>query len=129
MLPALQGLVYIGFEDYRQQKRLPYSATGLGRKADKACYSVMGILNRFYRTLHFSAICFLFVVGAYIDYFYDFVGSALARFELSTLPDHEGTRTIVLRFLKIITPVKVSFPFTMAMYIAQRKESFTGELE
>ena len=36
----------------------------------------------------------------------EFVGSALARFERSTLPDHEGTRTIVLRFLKIITPVK-----------------------
>jgi hypothetical protein len=46
----------------------------------------------------------------YIDYFYDFVGSALARFELSTLPDHEGTRTIVLRFLKIITPVKCVIP-------------------
>ena len=46
----------------------------------------------------------------YIDYFHDFVGSALARFELSTLPDHEGTRTIVLRFLKIITPVKCVIP-------------------
>jgi hypothetical protein len=30
----------------------------------------------------------------------------LARFERSTLPEHEGTRTLVLRFLKIITPVK-----------------------
>jgi hypothetical protein len=34
------------------------------------------------------------------------IGSALARFERSTLPEHKGTRTIVLRFLKIITPVK-----------------------
>jgi hypothetical protein len=56
-LPALQGLVVIGFENYRQQKRLSYSTTGLSRKADEAC--VMGILNRFYRTLHFSFVsCF-----------------------------------------------------------------------
>jgi hypothetical protein len=34
------------------------------------------------------------------------VGSALARFERSTLPAHKGTRTVVLRILKIITPVK-----------------------
>jgi hypothetical protein len=34
----------------------------------------------------------------------------LARFERSTLPDHKGTRTIVLRFLKIITPVKCVMP-------------------
>ena len=38
------------------------------------------------------------------------VGSALARFERSTLPDHYGTRTVVLRFLKIITPVKCVVP-------------------
>ena len=36
----------------------------------------------------------------------EFVGSALVRFERSTFPDHKGTRTVVLRFLKIITPVK-----------------------
>ena len=36
----------------------------------------------------------------------EFLGSALVRFERSTLPDHKGTRTVVLRFLKIITPVK-----------------------
>jgi hypothetical protein len=34
----------------------------------------------------------------------------LARFERSTLPDHKGTRTVVLRFLKIITPVKCDIP-------------------
>jgi len=39
-----------------------------------------------------------------------FTGSALARFERSTLPEHKGTRTIVLRFLKIITPVKCVIP-------------------
>ena len=33
------------------------------------------------------------------------VGSALARFERSTLREHKGTRTIVLRFLKVITSV------------------------
>ena len=38
------------------------------------------------------------------------VGSALARFERSTLPEHEGTRTVVLRILKIITPVKCVIP-------------------
>ena len=40
-----------------------------------------------------------------------FVGSALVRFERSTLPEHKGTRTVVLRFLKIITPVKCVIPF------------------
>jgi hypothetical protein len=40
----------------------------------------------------------------------EFVGSALVRFERSTLPDHIGTRSIVLRFLKIITPVKCVIP-------------------
>ena len=34
----------------------------------------------------------------------------MARFERSTLPDHKGTRTVVLRFLKIITPVKCLIP-------------------
>ena len=47
---------------------------------------------------------------SYIDYSHEFVGSALARFERSTLPEHEGTRTVVLRFLKIITPVKCVIP-------------------
>ena len=47
---------------------------------------------------------------SYIDYFHEHVGSALVRFERSTLSNHEGTRTIVLRFLKIITPVKCVIP-------------------
>ena len=34
------------------------------------------------------------------------VGCALVRFERSTLADHKGTSTVVLRFLKIIVPVK-----------------------
>ena len=38
------------------------------------------------------------------------LGSALARFERSTLPDHKGTRTVVLRFLKMVTPVKCVIP-------------------
>jgi hypothetical protein len=38
------------------------------------------------------------------------VGSALVRFERSTLPDHKDTRTVVLRFLKIITSVKCVIP-------------------
>ena len=40
----------------------------------------------------------------------EFVGSAWARFERSTHPDHKGTRTVVLRFLKIITPVNCLIP-------------------
>jgi hypothetical protein len=32
------------------------------------------------------------------------------RFERSTLPEHNGTRKVVLRFLKIITPVKCVIP-------------------
>ena len=35
----------------------------------------------------------------------------MVRFERSTHPDHKGTRTIVLRFIKIITPVKCVIPF------------------
>ena len=46
-------------------------------------------------------ICFIFM---------NFVGSALARFERSTLPNHKDTRTVVLRFLEIITPVKCIVP-------------------
>ena len=34
----------------------------------------------------------------------------MARWERSTLSDHIGTRTVVLRFLKIITPVKCVIP-------------------
>ena len=40
----------------------------------------------------------------------EFVGRSLVRFERSTLPDHKGTRTVVLRFLKIITPVECLIP-------------------
>lgn len=35
----------------------------------------------------------------------------MVRFERSTLPHHKGTRTVVLRFVKIITPVKCIIPF------------------
>jgi hypothetical protein len=45
-----------------------------------------------------------------IEYSHEFEGSVLVRFERSTLPEHEGTRTIVLRVLKIITPVKCVIP-------------------
>ena len=34
----------------------------------------------------------------------------MARFERSTLPEHKGTRTVVLRFLKIITPLSCVIP-------------------
>ena len=34
----------------------------------------------------------------------------MARFERSTLPEHRDTRTVVLRFLKVITPVKCIIP-------------------
>jgi hypothetical protein len=35
----------------------------------------------------------------------------LARFKRSTLPEHKGTRIVVLRFLKIITPEGCLSPF------------------
>ena len=38
------------------------------------------------------------------------VGSVLVRFERSTLPEHQGTRTVVLRILKIITSLKCVIP-------------------
>ena len=47
---------------------------------------------------------------SYIVYSHDFVGSALARFERSALPDHKGTKTVVFRFLKMTTPVKCVIP-------------------
>ena len=34
----------------------------------------------------------------------------MARLERSTLPEHKGTRTVALRFLKIIEPVKCVIP-------------------
>ena len=34
----------------------------------------------------------------------------MARFERSTFPEHKDTRTVVLRFLKIMTPVKCVIP-------------------
>ena len=34
----------------------------------------------------------------------------MARFERSTFPEHKDTRTVVLRILKIITPVKCVIP-------------------
>jgi hypothetical protein len=46
-------------------------------------------------------------ITIHIDYSYESVGSALARFERATL---NGTRTVVLRFLKIITPVECVIP-------------------
>ena len=48
----------------------------------------------------------------------------MVRFERSTLPEHEGTRTVVLRFLKIMTPVKCVIPLYDG-YIVPPKE---GEL-
>ena len=45
----------------------------------------------------------------------------MARFERSTLPDHEGKRIVVLRFLKIITPVKCVIPLYDG-YIVPPKE-------
>jgi len=53
-----------------------------------------------------------------------YTGSALARFERSTLPEHQGTRTIVLRFLKITAPVKCVVP----LYDGQIVPPQEGEL-
>jgi len=50
-----------------------------------------------------------------------YTGIGLARFERSTLPVHKGTRTVVLRFLKIITPVKCVIP-SYDGYIEQPEE-------
>ena len=44
-----------------------------------------------------------------IDYSHESIGSALVRFERSAHKDKD-TRTVVLRFLKIITPVKCVIP-------------------
>jgi hypothetical protein len=41
---------------------------------------------------------------------HEFVGKALVRFERSTLQEHQGTKTVVLRFLKIITFVECVMP-------------------
>ena len=60
----------------------------------------------------------------HIDYSHEFVGSVLAWFECSTLSDHNDTRTVVLRFVKIITPVKCVIPHYDG-YICHPKE---GEL-
>jgi hypothetical protein len=38
------------------------------------------------------------------------VGSALARFELLTLPEYRGKRVVVLRIMKFLTPVTCIIP-------------------
>ena len=55
---------------------------------------------------------------------YRSVGSALARFERSSLPDHKGSKTVVLRILKKITSLKCAIPI-YDRYIPPPKE---GEL-
>ena len=45
-----------------------------------------------------------------IDSSNESVGSFLAQFERSTLPDHKDSRTVVLRFLKVIQPVEYEIP-------------------
>ena len=59
------------------------------------------------RRLHATQVHIQITISqySYIDYSHEFVGRALARFDRSTFPDHEGTRIVVLRFPKIITPV------------------------
>ena len=58
------------------------------------------------------------------DYNNKFVGCVLARFERSTLPEHKGTRTVVLRFLKIITPVKCLIPLYDGYVVPPREGEF-----
>ena len=41
-----------------------------------------------------------------IYYSHESIGTAWVRFERSRLLDHKGTRTVVIRIIKIITPVK-----------------------
>jgi hypothetical protein len=53
--------------------------------------------------------------------FNESVGSALARFERSTFQRHKGTRTVLLRFLKIIRPVTCVIPHYNG-HIAQPEE-------
>ena len=58
------------------------------------------------------------------------LGSALARFERSTFPEHKGTRTVVLRFLKIILPLKCVIPLYDGYVVPSKeglKESLIGK--
>ena len=61
---------------------------------------------------------------SYIDCSHGIVGSALTRLERSTHSDHKGTTNVVLRFIKIITPVECVIPLYDG-YISCSKE---GEL-
>ena len=73
---------------------------------------------------HLTKVQYINSQCSWVDDSHGSVGSALARFERSTIPDHEGTRTIVLRFLKIITPVKCTAP----LYDGRIKQPKEGEL-
>ena len=66
--------------------------------------------KRPYRGAYTSHHLLKLIINIYIDYSHEFLGNALVRLERSSLPDHKGTRTVVLRFLKIITPVKCVIP-------------------
>lgn len=49
------------------------------------------------------------------------LGTSLVRFVRSSLPDHKGTRAVVLRILKMITPVNCAVPLYNG-YIAPPRE-------
>ena len=70
----------------------------------------VSIVKRPYTGAYTSHHLLKLLINIYIDYSHEFLGKALARFERSTLSDHKGTRNVVLRFLKIITPVKCVIP-------------------
>ena len=63
-------------------------------------------------------------ITIWVDDSNEIVGSALARFERSILPEHKGTKTVVLRFLQIITPLESVIPLYDG-YVGLPKE---GEL-
>ena len=71
----------------------------------------------------YTGIQIINVISQY-SYVDDSVGRALARFERSNLAKHKGTRTVVLRFVKIITPATCVIPHYDG-YIVLPKE---GEL-
>jgi hypothetical protein len=63
-------------------------------------------------------------------------GSALARFELSTLPEHSGDRIVVMRILKFVEPVTCiiqnydgRIPFPREGELFHQRQLFTRRID
>lgn len=56
-------------------------------------------------------------------------GLIRVRFELSTLPRHQGTRTVVIRILEILEPIQPNHPSSAVIPVPQVGELLIGKYD